>query len=103
MIKIQDCMPMMADVVSGTIPAPVELAPGADLRTWARNTPAIRRLCAQWAVTDAFLRVGLRDSGAAHLREALGDVGPTVHLAGRLIVLNVDGTRCAYYDSEPHP
>lgn len=51
MIVIQDCMPMMADVVSGAIPRPVELQPGADVAAWARETPAIRKLCASWSMT----------------------------------------------------
>jgi len=97
MIVIQDCMPMMADVVSGAIPEPVELRPGADVVAWARETPAVRTLCRHWAVSADMLRVGLGASGAADLIDALGDSGAVIHLAGRLVALNVDGTRCAYY------
>jgi len=99
MIVIRDCMPMMADVVSGAIPRPEALRPGADVAAWARNTPAIRKLCEAWAVTPDALRVGLGQSGAADLVDALGDPGAVVHLAGRLVALNVDGTRCAHYDA----
>jgi hypothetical protein len=88
---------MMADVISGAIPEPEALQPGADVATWARATPAIRNLCAAWDVTPAALCVGLNQSGAADLFDALGDSGAAVHLAGRLVVLNVDGTRCAFY------
>lgn len=97
MIVIQDCMPMFADVISGAVPRPVELRPGADVATWARETPAIRKLCEAWDVTPDALRVGLGQSGAADLVDALGDSGAVVHLAGRLVALNVDGTRCAFY------
>jgi hypothetical protein len=104
MIVIQDCMPMMADVISGAIPEPEALHPGADVATWARATPAIRKLCEARDVTPAALRVdyvpdGTREvvDGTWELVGALGDPGAVVHLAGRLVVLNVDGTRCAFY------
>ena len=97
MIVIRDCMPMMADVVSGAIPEPVALTPGQDVATWARATPAIRKLCEAWDVTPDALRAGLGQSGAADLVDALGDPGAVVHLAGRLVALNIDGTRCAFY------
>jgi len=104
MIVIRDCMPMMADVVSGAILAPVALRPGADVATWARETPAIRKLCEAWAVTPDALRVdyvsdGTREviDGTWELVDALGDPGAVVHLVGRLVALNIDGTRCAYY------
>lgn len=96
-----DCMPMMADVISGAVPRPRWLAAGEDVLTWARETPAIRTLCARWGVDVGALRVGRGDSapvGASWaLLDALGDGAAVVHLGGRLIALNVDGTRCAYY------
>lgn len=53
MILIRDCMPMMADVVSGAIPQPAAVQPGDDVAAWARNTPAIRKLCEGWNVRAA--------------------------------------------------
>jgi hypothetical protein len=102
-IITQDCMPMMADVISGAIPEPEPLRPGSDVAVWARKTPAIRRLCEQWQVTPAALVVGRGDSapvGASwELLDALGDGAAVIHLAGRLVALNTDGTRCAYYEA----
>lgn len=106
MIVIRDCMPMMADVISGALPEPEPLRPGSDVATvaaWARATPAIRKLCETWQVSAAALVVGRGDSapvGASwELLDALGDGAAVVHLAGRLVALNSDGTRCAFYDA----
>lgn len=107
MIVIRDCMPAMADVVSGAIPEPEPLRAGssvAAVAAWARNTPAIRALCATWNVMPDALVVGGGDSapvGASwELLDTLGDGAAVVHLAGRLVALNSDGTRCAFYDAD---
>jgi hypothetical protein len=95
---------MMADVVSGAIPEPVALTPGQDVATWARATPAIRKLCEAWDVTPDMLRVGYVPDGQREviggtweLVDTLGAPGAVVYLAGRLVALNIDGTRCAFY------
>ena len=102
MIITRDCMPMVADVVSGAIPEPVALRPGstgAEVLAWARETPAVRKLCATWNVTPDALKPVLQTGGLADLVDALGDPGAVVYLAGRLVALNSDGTRCAYDDA----
>lgn len=92
MIVVQDCTPMMADVVSGAVPRPRPLEPGEDPATWALNTPALRRL----RLADIAPNAGgdLQD-----LADALGggDDVTFLHHEGRIIALNVDGTRAAFY------
>lgn len=97
MLTIIDAVPAMADVFSGAVPRPEELRPGDDVLTWAKRSTAILRLCKQWGVKLSTLRVGLNASGAEDLVEFLGDPGAVVHLAGRLVALNIDGTRAAFY------
>lgn len=91
---IQDCMPAMADVVSGAIPEPRERAEGEKWQTWLKSTPAFRKLG---------LHIGnLKLDKDADLADFLGDPGALCvneinesNLIWRVICFNADGTRAA--------
>lgn len=90
---IYDCMPAMADVFSGAIPRPVVLKPGRDVAKWARSTASILRLADRWGIDAATVRAA--QSTDDELADFLGDFAAWVTFGGRLVALNVDGTRCA--------
>lgn len=114
---IKDFMPMMADVVSGNVPRPVELPSGLPATShvstpdgevyWPDAAPAWRGLSLD---TDRVCIVARRDRDSVdrfcprvcnavdNLRQLLGEDGPAVCDRGRVIVFNSDGTRAAMED-----
>ena len=92
---IHDAMPAMADVISGSIPRPTRLKPGADVARWARKSASILSLADRWGVAAATVQPapGADDDDLA---DAMGDFGAWVTFGGRLVALNCDGTRCAW-------
>ena len=91
---VLDAIPAMADVFSGSVPRPAVLRRGDDVTTWAQRSTAVRRLAQLWGVDAATVQAF--DTQDAELGEFLGDVGAYVILGGRLVALNVDGTRGAW-------
>lgn len=113
---VRDCMPEMADVVSGRYPRPVELPVGATA-AWRIATPDGEvfwpNVCPAWRV----LRLGDADGACTvarrgrppdklavcvrvrrtveELRDLLGERGAAVCVRGRVYVFNSDGTRVA--------
>ena len=115
-METRDFMPMVADVVSGHTPRPVELPDGlgadAPVATadgdvyWPDVAPAWRGLELGDAEGVCMVARRGRDPNERfcqrvrdqvnELRELLGERGPAVCAAGRVIVFNADGTRAAY-------
>lgn len=115
MMYIRDCTPMMADVVSGRYPRPVELpfAARVDFHIatedgdvfWPDVAPAWRVL--QIGDIDGVCIVARRDRDPDRfvcervrqtvetLRDLLGERGAAVCVRGRVLVFNADGTRVA--------
>jgi hypothetical protein len=112
---ILGCMPMMADIVSGAVPRPVELPDGGDVNWyvatpdgdiyWPDVAPAWREL-GLGDVADVCLvarqgrepRDGFCESvvnAVRELRDFLGEQGTAVCHHGRVLVFNADGTRVA--------
>jgi hypothetical protein len=89
-IYIENCMPMVADVVSGMIPKPRERAEGEPWEKWIVDTPAYRKLALNVKnlepATDADLADFLGDQGALCVNDLT---------TGNIIALNSDGTRAA--------
>jgi len=114
-IYIQDCMPMMADVVNGRQPRPVELPDGADVNHhvptsngdvfWPDVAPAWRKLnLGDVSDTCLVARRGREPRekfcrrvvmAVRELRALLGEPGPAVCCQSRVLVFNSDGTRIA--------
>lgn len=115
-MHIRDCMPQMADVVSGRYPRPVYLPDGANVDRhiatengdvfWPDVAPAWRvlqigdvgRACTvarrgrppdNLAVCERVQRT------VEELRALLGERGAAVCVRGRVYVFNADGTRVA--------
>lgn len=104
---IMDCMPMMADVVSGAVPRPVEIAPGADPSRWMRLTPAWSRVVKQVRASRVEILARRGDEpkpeharAVSEMRDVLGESDAVVILLGGgvYVAFNVDGTRAAMSD-----
>lgn len=107
MIRFLDCMPMMADVVSGAIPEPRERRKHEAPFQWLRQTPAMLRLerefpefVKRWP-TIKYLRdlkptqkTGL--ANWAHYFVLTWENPPNAHTL--ILAVNEDGTRCALAD-----
>lgn len=90
-IYVRDCMPMVADVVSGMIPRPRERGKNEAWQAWIVTTPAYRKL-------DLNLADLVEISLDADLVDLLGDDCPLCvydSAGGDVICFNVDGTRAA--------
>lgn len=98
---VQDCMPAMADVVSGEVTRPERWTSG-NIYDWLHETPAARKVPAlqRVALVAAYgmpARVFVSDVAA--LREMFGEDGSvwtteaTETEPGAWYIVNVDGTR----------
>jgi len=97
---------MMADVVSGAIPRPIELGQNGPItKKWTAACPAWHKLQLpdlssvgivannEGVINPVFGYTVFRCVG--DLREFLGERGPAVLYNGVVIVFNIDGTRAA--------
>ena len=114
-IVIHDCMPAMADVISGSVPRPADLPEGlqvddkvgtvAGYVPWCDVAPAWRVLGLPRASAVCYVAQRGRDpqdvlcqaiyAQAGELRAALGENGAVICAGGRLVAFNSDGTRAA--------
>jgi hypothetical protein len=104
---IMDCVPMMADIVSGAVPRPVEIAIGAHPTRWLKRTLAWQRIVKQVRASriNILARRGQEPSPehavrVANMRDILGEVDAVVFLfgGGVYVAINIDGTRAAMSD-----
>lgn len=112
---VRDCMPMVADIVSGHCPRPVELPDGGDVNWyvatqdgdvyWPDVAPAWHKLELGDAANVCLVarqgrepREGFCEfvaDAVGQLRAFLGEPGAAVCDRGRVLVFNSDGTRVA--------
>lgn len=106
---IMDYMPAMADVISGAMPRPVDIAPGADPSKWMRRTPAWARVVKQVRASRVKIlaRRGETPIEYADQVAAMRAILETPPADGVVILLgstvyvafNIDGTRAAMSDN----
>lgn len=104
-----DCMPSMADVVSGAVPRPIGIAPVADPSKWMRRTPAWARVIKQVRASRVKIlaRRGETPPEYAEQVAAMRAMLETPPADGVVILLgstvyvafNIDGTRAAMSDN----
>lgn len=108
-VDILDCMPMMADVISGAVPRPRELQDDENPVEWLiEATPAWRRLAERFDLHNTDFSVEDRPemdppanlglSGFPHIYAMAWHERET-QLRAAVLLVNPDGTRCAIIDA----
>lgn len=115
-IYIRDCMPMIADIVSGSCPRPIALPDGGAVNwhvknengedvPWVSVAPAWHKLnlgdisnacivARQNRAIDDTVCKDVSDT-VEYLREFISERGAAICIRGRILVFNQDGTRVA--------